>query len=292
MNEEADALAGMEIALPIDGETAESGVSMSVGGDTGESGVSLHVGGESEETGAGKEIEADTGEHGYQTEILGDEELEEEVREPRDDYRHYGDHTFMNDVTIAGRLIVKNYVTDRDRGQWMEGETYYAGTLNAALGIYEQSHVWYEGCKYKCKVTGTQRAPLWNCQDWEFEEGNPHLTLEWIGNDDTVFIDNPEIELSLRATLYNQDLTNEEMITYDWTRESWRNGARDIASDEIWNDGHTNAGPSMLLEASDMNFQFGMPPERLIITVTATLHDSEEAKNLKLKPARAQYYMI
>ena len=76
-----------------------------------ESGVSLIAHAESgEASGAASVVEADSGEGGYIKEILGDEELREETKDPRDNYDHLADHTFHNNVTIAGTLRTKRFV--------------------------------------------------------------------------------------------------------------------------------------------------------------------------------------
>lgn len=86
-----------------------------------------------------------------------------------------------------------------------------------------------------------------------------------------------------------EDVTDSTAIYYDWTRESWRNGVPDTASDTLWNNTHKNAGSALVLDAADMNFQFGTAPEKLVITVTATLHDPD---NPNLQSEKAQYFMI
>ena len=84
---------------------------MNIGEDYCESGVELSVGGEpAEGDGASMNVDADKGEAGYETEVLGDEELKEDVKEPRDNYDHYADHTFHNNVTMAGTLRTKRWI--------------------------------------------------------------------------------------------------------------------------------------------------------------------------------------
>lgn len=161
-----------------------------------------------------------------------------------------------------------------DRGPWMAGEEYYAGETNPYSGLIETSHVWYFGCKFRCLVTGTPNPPSWDCPDWEFEEGNPFLTLTWVGSEDSVFEENPQITLEVNAFLYNQDLTEDPRLKWDWTRQSWHVGIEDTVSDSIWNDAHANIGTNALtLVAADMNYQFGTRPEKLVYRVTATLLD-------------------
>lgn len=163
-----------------------------------------------------------------------------------------------------------------DRGQWKEGEEYFASDTNPYTGLIEISHVWYFGCKYRCLVTGTTEPPSWDSADWEFEEGYPFLELRWAGSEDSVYEDDPEITLEVSAYLYNQDLTSDTRMKWEWTRESWHGGSRDTVSDNLWNAEHDNTGSNSIdLVMADMNYRFGTKPERLVYTVTATLLDDE-----------------
>lgn len=90
MSEETRYLAGEEIP--------EEGVSMGAHAESGEP------------SGYNMAIDSDTGEDGYIKETLCDGEPEEEVKEPRDNYDHLADHTFHNNVTIAGTLRTKRFV--------------------------------------------------------------------------------------------------------------------------------------------------------------------------------------
>lgn len=179
-----------------------------------------------------------------------------------------------------------------DRGPWTLGETYYDGTTQNPSGIYERSKTWDKGHGWLCNSGGEATAanrPTWNTTYWTHVEGDPSLNLRFNEVDSMVELDNPECPLSVTATYMGEDVTDSTAIYYDWTRKSQRNGTEDTASDTLWGDAHKNFGPSALLTASDMNFQFGLPPEKLEITVTATLHDPD---NPNLQPEAAQLYMI
>ncbi|MCM1356421.1 MAG: hypothetical protein NC212_08460 [Staphylococcus sp.] len=78
--------------------------------ETREECVELSVGTPAESDGAQINVEGDTNETGYETEVLGDEELEEDVKDPRDNYDHFADHTFHNNVTMAGTLRTKRWI--------------------------------------------------------------------------------------------------------------------------------------------------------------------------------------
>lgn len=182
--------------------------------------------------------------------------------------------------------------TTIDRGPWKEGEKYYDGTVPNDNGVYERSLAWHAGHGWLCNSTGiadATNAPSWHSTWWTHAVGDKALHLEFEQVDSIVEPENPETPLSLRATYMGEDVTGSMAIYFDWTRRSWRNGTEDTASDAIWNADNRNAGPSKTLTASDMNFQFGAPPEKLVITVTATLHDPS---NPNLQPEAAQIYMI
>lgn len=179
-----------------------------------------------------------------------------------------------------------------DRGVWTLGETYYDGTVQNPSGIYERSKTWDKGHGWLNNSGGVATAanrPAWNTTYWTHVEGDPSLNLRFNEIDSVVELDNPECPLSVTATYIGEDVTDSTAIYYDWTRRSERNGTEDTASDALWNEMHKNFGPSALLTAEDMNFQFGQPPGKLEITVTATLHDPN---NPNLQPEEAQLFMI
>ncbi len=68
-----------------------------------------------------------------------------------------------------------------------------------------------------------------------------------------------------------------------------RKGLEDTASDAMWNERHRNAGPSLILDGDDLNFQFGTAPDSCRIIVTAVLHDPN---NPNLEPQQAEHYLI
>lgn len=182
--------------------------------------------------------------------------------------------------------------TTIDRGAWMLGERYYDGTEQNDSGQYERSLVWYNGHGWLCNSGGVATAdniPAWNTTYWTHAVGDRMLHIEFNEVDSIVDLDNPECPLSVKSTYIGDDVTRSPSIYYDWTRKSHRNGAEDTASDALWNENHRNFGPSALLTAADMNFQFGAPPEKLVFTVTATLHDPD---NPNLQPEEAQLFMI
>ncbi len=201
------------------------------------------------------------------------------------------------DTLVANRIIKRDYsgkpVPEIDeRGRWTLGEKYTDGTAPDGNGEWKRSCVSHNGHVWLSSYNGVATAenePRWNTTYWTHRSGDVSLHLDFNEVDSLVDIANPDTPLSVKATYIGDDVTDSTAIYYDWTRESWRDGKRDTASDTLWNDNHKNFGPSAILDASDMNFAFGQPPEKLTITVTATLHDPN---NPNLQPQAAEYYMI
>ena len=111
ISERRETLAHMEERVTYTDSGTEESPSLTVSGETPETGVTITTAGDRETAdSAGTEVEGDTGEHGYETEILGDGMPPEDLREPRDNYTHSADHTFENDVTIAGTLRTKRWI--------------------------------------------------------------------------------------------------------------------------------------------------------------------------------------
>lgn len=100
-----------EISIKISESPVEDSASLSVSAPSVEDSVSVAVSSDSGSPDSSSvSIDADTGESGFETEILGDGMPPEDLREPRDNYSHYADHTFENNVTIAGTLRTKRWV--------------------------------------------------------------------------------------------------------------------------------------------------------------------------------------
>lgn len=160
---------------------------------------------------------------------------------------------------------------DVDRGQWLPGDKYFAGSFNPATLRQEISHVWNAGCKYRCLVDGAIEAPSWDSQEWEFEEGDPDLRLELVTTNTLVNALDPLLDLEVSARIYNQDVTTSTKIRFDWTRESYFADTRAADSDAAWDAAHADAGPALSMSEDDMGFSFGNPPDKLVYIVTATL---------------------
>ena len=160
------------------------------------------------------------------------------------------------------------------RGEYDPDADYYDGTALAEYNMkYEKSCVLYYGCQWLCNRTGTKNPPSWDSTDWTVHQGDPRLRLEWVTAQDSVSVRDPQLTLEAIASIYNQDVTEDPNIRWDWERESIHNGERDTASDELWNAAHSGHGPRVDLTEPDFNYSFGTPPERLAFKVTATLYD-------------------
>lgn len=208
-----------------------------------------------------------------------------------------------DDVVYAKTVISQSLIhvdykgrpvpTTIDRGSWTGGEIYYDGTSPNESGAYERSKTWDKGHGWLANtgMTATEdNRPSWNTAYWTHIEGDPHLHLEFNEIDSLVDADDPECPLSVTATYMGDDVTDSEGIYYDWTRKSERDGIEDTASDTIWNTAHKNGGSSRTLDGSDMNFQFGIPPDKLSFTVTAVLNDSSNPNLTQI--AQVQLEMI
>lgn len=208
-----------------------------------------------------------------------------------------GDDGVVADTVVCRRLITldsigRPVVTVIDRGPWTQGERYYDGSEPNDNGVYERSLTYDRGHGWLNNSGGVateDNRPGWRSTYWTHTIGDTRLRLDFREIDSVVDIDEPECPLSLEAWYMGEDVTESQSIYYDWTRESFRNGTHDSASDSLWNEAHKNAGSALLLDAADLNFQFGSAPEKLTFTVTATIHDPN---NPNLQPQAAQFYMI
>ncbi len=171
-----------------------------------------------------------------------------------------------------------------DRGNWKEGEMYYAGVFNPDTGLIETSHVWYCGCKFRCLVTGTTNPPRWDCTDWEFEEGDPMFRIYLTGGLPFVRPTQFRFTLVIVATRYNQDVTS-EILPEDvaWTRYSEdRDGNERTASDNIWATRRGASGLSIELTQADLDTDINGVPPICIFRATVILRDGEEPTTVSL----------
>lgn len=168
----------------------------------------------------------------------------------------------------------KPIVTFVDRGQWSATADYYCEAVNPTTGQYETSDVWYNGCKYRCMVTGTHTAPAWNSTAWAMIEGNPDFIVDFEPTDYLFDPDKFDVTLTIIAKLHNIDITADILDTdVVWTRYSEdAQGAPRTASDNAWAIKRAGAGKSMHLTKEDADFN-GYVPRTLRFTATVTLRD-------------------
>lgn len=162
-----------------------------------------------------------------------------------------------------------------DRGAWSATADYYAGARNTTTGVYEISDVWYNGCRYRCALTGTHSTPAWNNTAWAMVEGNPDFTVEFADTDVIFDPDRFAVTLTIIAKLYNQVITS-DILAADvaWTRYSEdAAGQPRTASDNAWALRRAGAGKSIALTVADCDFN-GELPRTLRFTATVTLRDN------------------
>ena len=163
-----------------------------------------------------------------------------------------------------------------DRGEWSSAADYYCNDLNATTGVYETSDVWYMGCKWRCAKTGTKTAPAWNNTDWAMVEGNPAFSVDFADTDVIFDPDRFALTLTIIATLYNQDVTDDVLdADVEWTRYSEdANGNPRTASDTAWALKRAGAGKSISLTTDDCDFN-GYVPKTIRWTAKVTLRDGQ-----------------
>ena len=163
-----------------------------------------------------------------------------------------------------------------DRGEWSSAADYYCNDLNATTGVYETSDVWLMGCKWRCAKTGTKTTPAWNNTDWAMVEGNPAFSVDFADTDVIFDPDRFALTLTIIATLYNQDVTDDVLdADVEWTRYSEdANGNPRTASDTAWALKRAGAGKSISLTAADCDFN-GYVPKTIRWTAKVTLRDGQ-----------------
>ena len=169
----------------------------------------------------------------------------------------------------------KPVVTYVDRGQFSKTAQYYCASLNAETGKYETSDVWYTGCKWRCQKTGTHTEPRWNSTDWAMIEGNPAFTVDFREAEAIYDFDNFIAPLTIVATLYGQDITDDILDTdVAWTRYTENSqGVQRVTSDTIWAEKRGGAGKSIVLTQDDLSLDSDGVPKKISFTATVTLRD-------------------
>ena len=160
-----------------------------------------------------------------------------------------------------------------DRGPWRADGDYYCQDLNPTTGRYETSDVWYNGCKYRCAVTGTKSVPEWNNTDWAMIEGDPTFAVEFEAADTIFSPDDFHLTLTVKARRYNADITAQiNDADVQWLRYSeGADGVERVESDAAWAARRAGAGKSIELTADDCDYEGGEPPKVLRFSACVTL---------------------
>lgn len=169
----------------------------------------------------------------------------------------------------------KPVVTYVDRGPWSKTAKYYCAALNEETGKYETSDVWFSGCKWRCQKTGTHTEPRWNNTDWAMIEGNPTFEVNFEEMETLYDFDNFSAPLTVVATLYGQNITD-DILDRDvaWTRYTENAaGVQRVASDNVWAEQRGNAGKSIVIVKSDLGIDSEGVPKKIVFTATVTLRD-------------------
>ena len=169
----------------------------------------------------------------------------------------------------------KPVVTYVDRGPWNAEAKYYCMALNEETGKYETSDVWYTGCKWRCQKTGIHTAPRWNNTDWAMIEGNPAFEVDFQEAQTIYDPDDFVAPLTIVATLYGQDITDDILDTdVAWTRYTENSqGVQRVSSDIIWAEKRGNAGKAIVLTLDDLSLDSDGMPRKIRFTATVTLRD-------------------
>ena len=169
----------------------------------------------------------------------------------------------------------KPAITYVDRGIFDPKAKYYCATLNEDTGKVETSDVWYTGCKWRCQKTGTHTEPRWNNTDWAMIEGNPAFSVDFREAEAIYDFDNFIAPLTIVATLYGQDITDDILDTdVAWTRYTENSqGVQRVTSDTIWAEKRGNAGKAIVLLKDDLSLDSDGIPKVILFTATVTLRD-------------------
>jgi hypothetical protein len=162
-----------------------------------------------------------------------------------------------------------------DRGEWVEGESYYCSDINPSTGKYEISLVYHNGCKWQCNKTGATDEPKWNTTQWSMIEGNTQLKVEFLEQEQIYDMDDIQITLTPIVTLYNEDITDQLVDTdFEWTRYSvGADGNERPSSDTVWALEHADTGKQLKATVDDLGVDsFGFP-KKVVFTCTVTVKD-------------------
>jgi hypothetical protein len=162
-----------------------------------------------------------------------------------------------------------------DRGAFVQGAKYRCRSYNES-NQYEISDVWSAGCKWRCQKDLTTTAPAWNNTDWAMIEGNPNFSVDFAEPEQLYDIDNFRMPLTVVATLYNMDVTDDILDSdVQWTRYTEdADGNPRTASDNLWALNHAGSGKAIVIAYGDLDADTSSGfPKTIRFTATVTLRD-------------------
>ncbi len=180
-----------------------------------------------------------------------------------------------------------------DRGLFVLGNLYYCAAINPETDVFETSDTWHHGCKWRCMKNLSDKVPRWNTTDWMMIEGNPEFKVDFEEIESIVDPNNVNVPLTLVATLYNQNITDDvDPGNIQWTRysEDHLGNPRD-ASDLAWASTFAARHPDpkrVVLTREDMDMSAYIP-RKLRFTCTVTIVDRETLPDGKTGTVTFEY---
>lgn len=106
-------------------------------------------------------------------------------------------------------------------------------------------------------------------------EGNPAFSVDFREAEAIYDFDNFIAPLTIVATLYGQDITDDILDTdVAWTRYTENSqGVQRVTSDTIWAEKRGNAGKAIVLLKDDLSLDSDGIPKVIRFTATVTLRD-------------------
>lgn len=181
--------------------------------------------------------------------------------------------------TVTNALVSVEYET------WEQGGRYYHEDWNRYHvngdgewePIIEQSYVWHYGCKWKCMKTLTTEEPwFWDCEDWQYVEGNRNLSMEFTSSRGYSFR-RGSVNTVITPYLYvgNNDITGRIAAEFwSWTRETETGKTQ---ADADWDEQHRGARTgvkTLALTDAEMPVEWSSS-NKAIFTCTVTVDDGE-----------------
>ena len=168
-----------------------------------------------------------------------------------------------------------------DRGLWSldiaQGDAPYRCTGT------EVHDVWRHGCRWRCLEDKTTLEPMYSSSGWAFVEGNPSFGIDVQSSNGWRFSKAyinacrndlgeqvPFTVLSVRGTLYNQDVT-QQMVNVAWTRDTGNPAADNAWAEQM---AERNDQLSLPMLGSYLGDKWGMDTP-CVIKCTAEIRDGE-----------------